>query len=360
MSAAAAPRSPDRKRSFKDDLSDRDSDRDERDARVKRQVTDDRGSRGTGNVKGQDGDEKKDEVKDMEEDPPMPVLSMRALITTKEAGVIIGKGGKNVVDIRSGSGAKVTISEHVQGAVERIITITGTLDCVAKAFALVATKIIEELMEAERSTAEGEEVKSRHCSIRLLLPNSRMGSVIGKSGSKIKEIQEESVARITASEDPLPSSTERVVTISGVIDSIHRAVYFIGKVLLENQDRPGAIVPYRPMAPPSRQQFQPASPAYGYPAPGVPLAAAPRGAVPVQVQQIFIPNDMVGSIIGKGGAKINEIRQRSGSQIRIADAQATNSERLVTITGSPEANQLALYLLYSRLEMEKQKAQAAV
>ncbi|KXS14353.1 hypothetical protein M427DRAFT_99716 [Gonapodya prolifera JEL478] len=301
-------------------------------------------------------------MEDADVDVAIPVLSMRALITTKEAGVIIGKGGKNVVEIRNESGAKVTISEHGQGAVERIITITGTLDCVAKAFALVSTKIIEELIESERGAASGptvdpSDLKSRHCSVRLLIANSRMGSVIGKQGNKIKEIQEESVARITASEEPMPGSTERVVTISGVIDSIHRAVYFIGKVLQDNQDRPGSNVPYRPMAPVGRPAFPMATPSFGYP--GVPLVPAHRGAVPVQVQQIFIPNDMVGSIIGKGGTKINEIRQRSGSQIRIADAQAASSERLVTITGSPEANQLALYLLYSRLEMEKQKAQVA-
>src|SRR4051794_5570460 len=89
-----------------------------------------------------------------------------------------GKGGKNVVDIRNGSGAKVTISEHIQGAQERIITITGTLDCVAKAFALVSQKILEELLESEKGTTglgSSDEIKSRHLSVRLLVPNARMG-----------------------------------------------------------------------------------------------------------------------------------------------------------------------------------------
>lgn len=43
---------------------------------------------------------------------------------------------------------------------------------------------------------------------RLIIPNSRMGSVIGKQGSKIKEIQEASGARLQASEAMLPGSTE--------------------------------------------------------------------------------------------------------------------------------------------------------
>jgi heterogeneous nuclear rnp K-like protein len=66
-------------------------------------------------------------------------------------------------------------------------------------------------------------------------------------------------------------------------------------------------------------------------------------------QQIFIPNDMVGAIIGKGGQKINEIRQISGSVIKINEPQDNSNERLVTITGTEECNRMALYMLYSRL-----------
>lgn len=49
---------------------------------------------------------------------------------------------------------------------------------------------------------------SRAVTIRFIVPNSRMGSVIGKQGSKIKEIQEASGARLTAGEQMLPGSTE--------------------------------------------------------------------------------------------------------------------------------------------------------
>lgn len=82
---------------------------------------------------------------------------------------------------------------------------------------------------------------------------------------------------------------------------------------------------------------------------GAPVANQPM------TQQIFIPNDMVGAIIGKGGAKINEIRQLSGSVIKINEPQDNSNERLVTITGAPDCNQMALYMLYQRLgEAQKQ------
>ncbi len=44
--------------------------------------------------------------------------------------------------------------------------------------------------------------------IKFMIPNSRMGSVIGKGGAKIKEIQDASGARLNASEGMLPGSTE--------------------------------------------------------------------------------------------------------------------------------------------------------
>lgn len=53
--------------------------------------------------------------------------------------------------------------------------------------------------------------------------------------------------------------------------------------------------------------------------------------------------------------KINEIRQTSGSHIKIADPRDDSRERLITITGTPESNQIALYLLYSRLEAEQRR-----
>ena len=57
---------------------------------------------------------------------------MRALVTTKEAGVIIGKGGKNVADLREQTGVKAGVSKVVQGVNERVLTVSGTVEDVAK------------------------------------------------------------------------------------------------------------------------------------------------------------------------------------------------------------------------------------
>lgn len=59
-------------------------------------------------------------------------LHMRAIISSAEAATVIGKGGENVTLIRRLSGAKCTVSDYTRGAVERILTVSGLVDAVAK------------------------------------------------------------------------------------------------------------------------------------------------------------------------------------------------------------------------------------
>ncbi|KAJ9478666.1 PAB1-binding protein 2 [Pseudozyma hubeiensis] len=297
-------------------------------------------------------------------------ISLRTLIVTSDASIIIGKSGKHINEIRDKSNARLNISEIIPGNPERILTVSGPLDAVSKAFGLIVRRINDEPFD--QASVPG----SKSVTIRFIVPNSRMGSVIGKQGSKIKEIQEASGARLTAGEAMLPGSTERVLSISGVADAVHIAVYYVGTILLEHQDRNANNLPYRPTAggpstrPPAPGGNPYAAPQqpFGYGAPAPAFGAAPAGAggapqLPPgsQTQQIFIPNDLVGCIIGKGGSKINEIRSMSASHIKIMEpgagiaAGGSGNERLVTITGPPPNIQMAVSLLYQRLEQEKMR-----
>lgn len=174
-----------------------------------------------------------------------------------------------------------------------------------------------------------------------------------------------------------------MLSVSGVADAVHIAVYYIGTILLEYQDRnPGSVT----------GSYRQAGARGGPPAPG--HYGGDRGdrgpreggggqstaQMPgAQTQQIFIPNGLVGAsefpfwrirpttnrpVIGKGGQKINEIRQQSQCQIRVTDpgtpatpgGPVNQDERLVTITGLPHNINIAVQMLYARLEQEKQKA----
>lgn len=68
-----------------------------------------------------------------------------------------------------------------------------------------------------------------------------------------------------------------------------------------------------------------------------------------QIHEMKIPNDLIGCIIGRGGSKINEIRQLSGANIKIAGLEETSPDRTVTISGSPDSIGFAQHLINARL-----------
>ena len=60
------------------------------------------------------------------------VLTLRSLVTSKDAGVIIGRAGKNVADLRDSTGVKAGVSKVIPGVHERVLTVSGSVESVAK------------------------------------------------------------------------------------------------------------------------------------------------------------------------------------------------------------------------------------
>lgn len=78
-----------------------------------------------------------------DEEYAQSMLTLRAIVSSKEAGVIIGKAGKNVADLREETGVKAGVSKVVQGVHDRVLTVTGPLQGAAKAYAIVAKGLLE-------------------------------------------------------------------------------------------------------------------------------------------------------------------------------------------------------------------------
>lgn len=326
-------------------------------------------------------------------------LTLRLLMHGKEVGSIIGKKGETVKRIREESSARVNISEGT--CPERIITITGSTESVFRAFTMITYKLEEDLTAL---VANGTISTKPPVTLRLVIPASQCGSLIGKGGAKIKEIRESTGAQIQVAGDLLPNSTERGVTISGTQDSVIQCVKLICNVILESPPK-GATIPYRPSPSPAafliagNQMFDaseyPPHPLYSvaqgaldlqqaytlqnhYGIPQSELAklhqlSLQQGLSPASQastilpgldsnsqtsQEFLIPNDLIGSIIGRQGTKINEIRQVSGAQIKIGSQLDGTTDRHVTITGTPVSINLAQYLITSCLETAKSTAQA--
>jgi heterogeneous nuclear rnp K-like protein len=180
-----------------------------------------------------------------------------------------------------------------------------------------------------------------------------MGTIIGRQGLKIKHIQDVSGVRMVAQKEMLPQSTERIVEVQGTPEGIQRAIWEISKCLVDDWQRGTGTVLYNPVVRTSPTGTSPAGVSYAAPSnrdygvsPRVPRTgngadfsnggarpynrrsdsdAALRGppthdenGEEIQTQNISIPADMVGCIIGRAGSKISEIRKSSGARISIA------------------------------------------
>jgi heterogeneous nuclear rnp K-like protein 2 len=315
-------------------------------------------------------------------------LTLRAIVSSKEAGVIIGKGGKNVADLRDETGVKAGVSKVVQGVHDRVLTITGGCDAISRAYAIVARS----LLEGAPSVGMGGVIQATGThQIKLLISHNQMGTIIGRQGLKIKHIQDVSGVRMVAQKEMLPQSTERIVEVQGTPEGIQRAIWEISKCLVDDWQRGTGTVLYNPVVRTAPTGTGPSTANYGPTSPRE-YGASPRvtrtgngadfsngGARPynrrsdsdaalrgppthdengeeIQTQNISIPADMVGCIIGRAGSKISEIRKSSGARISIAKAPHDDTgERMFTIMGTSKANETALFLLYENLEAEKMR-----
>ncbi|XP_078065486.1 poly(rC)-binding protein 4 isoform X1 [Mustelus asterias] len=306
-------------------------------------------------------------------------LTLRLLMHGKEVGSIIGKKGDTIKRMREESSARINVSEG--SCPERIITITGSMEAVFKAFTMITGKLEEDLTTSSMSDVARSKPP---VTLRLVIPASQCGSLIGKGGSKIKEIRESTGAQVQVAGDLLPNSTERAVTISGTQDAIIHCIRQICAVILESPPK-GATIPYRPSLGPgpvvfSGGQAYTVQGQFAVPHPDLSklhqLAAQHASFNTVNQsssssfagldnsgqttsQELLIPNDLIGCIIGRQGSKINEIRQMSGAQIKIDNQVDGSTERLVTITGGPLNINLAQYLINACLEMAKTTSQNA-
>ncbi|KAF8358542.1 pes-4 [Pristionchus pacificus] len=153
------------------------------------------------------------------------ILTIRLLMQGKEVGSIIGKRGDQIKLIREGSGAKINISDG--SCPERIVTITGTSNTITKAMDMICTKFADDMKALPNS------VPKPPITLRLIVPATQCGSIIGKGGSKIKEIRDATGASIQVASEMLPQSTERAVTLSGTAEAIVLCMGEVCTILIE-------------------------------------------------------------------------------------------------------------------------------
>jgi poly(rC)-binding protein 2/3/4 len=317
-------------------------------------------------------------------DAGKPPVTLRFITSSKEAGGIIGKKGDNVKRMREESGAKINISDA--SFAERIVSVSGSTSQILKAFTMIAAKFEEDMHGMGQNGSGPSQVM-----FRLVIPNANCGSLIGKGGNNIKELRESTGATIQVANEMLPSSTERAVTISGTADAILPCIRRLCTIAGETKQK-GPVMPYQPcggnpmmpmgmygsrqpysgmhsmnMMPSQRPMMKgrqgPLNDMTSYYSTqqnllgsnynalmrgggggyhGGAMAGGRFGGRPV-TKELEVPNELIGTVIGRHGQKINEIRQVSHAIIKIADADQGSTTRRVTVSGPVDCVDVAVY-----------------
>ncbi|XP_014113810.1 PREDICTED: insulin-like growth factor 2 mRNA-binding protein 2 isoform X1 [Pseudopodoces humilis] len=311
---------------------------------------------------------------------------LRMLVPTQFVGAIIGKEGLTIKNLTKQTQSKVDIHRKENaGAAEKPITIHATPEGCSE-----ACRMILDIMKREADeTKSAEEIP-----LKILAHNSLVGRLIGKEGRNLKKIEQDTGTKITIS--PLQDLTiynpERTITVKGSTEACSNAEVEIMKKLREayendmvavNQQAnlipglnlsalgifstglsmlpstPGArgaaaATPYHPFAQSSRRRT--GSSAYLSSLYGAPPASAFPHQHPLPEQEVvnlFIPTQAVGAIIGKKGQHIKQLARFAGASIKIAPAEGPDaSERMVIITGPPEAQFKAQGRIFGKLKEE--------
>jgi len=312
--------------------------------------------------------------------PAIPLdCQQRFLIDNAEVGVIIGKQGANVQRIRTEAHIYCSIlklKERARAARERVMVLKGDQTGVAAGVKLIAELLVESAHERARRNAErsgdptgGEPAADTKVTIKFLIHQTQAGSIIGKGGVIIQEMIKETGSLIKLSQDSLPRSTEKTVNITGTPQSIHDAAVRVLVKLAETGpkagapvieytpeiDFPAAVPPHFPApgygAPPAPYGHHAAPAPYGVPKP---VAAAPSYGAPAggnSQQLIAIPSVCAGSVIGKGGAVIKDLKAKSGCHISIGDHSPDNpTERVCTLSGSEQGIKTAIGMIRGIVE----------
>ncbi|KAJ7551004.1 hypothetical protein O6H91_07G129300 [Diphasiastrum complanatum] len=249
-------------------------------------------------------------------------------------------------------------------------------------------KIHERIVEGDGSFSDEEEEGSRNVTARLLVPNNQIGCLLGKGGKVIEKMRSETAAQIRIlPKEQLPGCalpSDELVQISGEWTVVKKALHAVGSKLYENpsKDRPhrgtlaasrsagggghlsagaflpqgnsflssgnvgGSLISLAPPISPLRSIRAGTAGSLPYDSQDFHLMPSLRGAYGAQkevpeeefVIRMLCPDDKTGSIIGRGGNLIRQLREETRAKIKIADAVPDSDDRVIIVSSIEAAD----------------------
>ncbi|GMT11263.1 hypothetical protein PFISCL1PPCAC_2560, partial [Pristionchus fissidentatus] len=148
-------------------------------------------------------------------------VQVKVLIPTAAVGALIGKGGETMRNLKNESNCRVQMSKNQEvyhGTNERICMVKGKITSAMMVMEAIAEKIRDKVDPNAPGDSFDHKGVPRNKEMKLLMPNTSAGMVIGKSGASIKEIREATNCQIQvfpkAGTPEAKTSIERVITVA--------------------------------------------------------------------------------------------------------------------------------------------------
>lgn len=313
-----------------------------------------------------------------------PKLSIKFLVSNTFAGSLIGTQGNAIKELMEVSGSRVNVSgptEVFPGSSDRVVLVIGNESSISSASALIweLVAIQNKAIDQSTRTATWSPRVSfstlgindeTEVNLRLTVPASAGGLILGRGGITIRSIGETSGAKIQmTSKDDAIFTQERILSISGSLLACRKCTDLVVAKLAEDIEVAQFVnrgTTYTPTlrnmygimpAPTNKPQRVGGPRRFGAGAPNstAPMALGSETAIAANTTiQLTVPDNMIGNILGRQGNTMREIMSLSGAKITISTrgepVEGSTTNRIVTITGTPLAAQTAHIFCTQKLQ----------
>ncbi len=285
-----------------------------------------------------------------------PTTSEMMMVPDKMVGLIIGRGGESIMRLQTETGCKIQMAQDSQGMPDRQCTLTGSPASIQS-----AKNAIDRIIANEGQTrSSGNYMSSTPAPgggfFEMLVPGHKVGLIIGKGGEMIKQLQEQSGAKIVIIQESSEAAHEKPLRITGTPEAVETAKHLVQEILSQTDERDGF----------GRGRGR-----------GGGMRGAGRGGFGGRggrgggrggfgggqwggsgdyggqhTDYVPVPSNKCGLIIGKGGETIKHINQTTGAHCEVdKNAPPDARDKNFVIRGSPDAVARAKEMILDKLGM---------
>ncbi|XP_026728273.1 far upstream element-binding protein 3 isoform X2 [Trichoplusia ni] len=257
---------------------------------------------------------------------PDQTLNEYIRVPDKMVGLIIGRGGEQITRLQAESGCKIQMAPDSGGQPDRLCTLTGSREAILRAKELVNQIVNHRGRENAPQHGEGAGAGGgpgmppppprgaqgsmagnlpigradwvQNCDQEeIMLPGPKVGLIIGKNGKTIKQLQEQSGAKMVVIQDGPNTEYEKPLRISGDPAKVEHAKQLVYELLADKDMQQGG----GPRPPPYDDNY----------------AGHDQGnGLATNSTEVLVPKVAVGIVIGRGGDMIKKIQAETGCRVQ--------------------------------------------